>query len=236
MPLGDYGGPTLTHALLAGSPAIDAGDPTFDPFAYGPPLLYDQRGAPFARVDVLGGRRIDVGAYELHPPAALPGDYDRDRDVDGADFLAWQRGLGAVVVPYTGADGNGDCAVDGADCGVWTTNFGQTLPLVVPKTSAAVVAAGDPSDLGWLALGATAVPVTRGAGRFSAAPQHDGAATILAQQRDQSPVVSDNREGVVDKALTTRLRLRRSETFAVRDRAIVDQVFADSAWNLAALL
>ena len=27
-PLADNGGPTMTHALLAGSPAIDAGDPT----------------------------------------------------------------------------------------------------------------------------------------------------------------------------------------------------------------
>ncbi len=34
--LADYGGPTLTHALVAGSPAIDAGDSA---------LRYDQRGS-----------------------------------------------------------------------------------------------------------------------------------------------------------------------------------------------
>src|SRR4030095_10194588 len=44
-PLQYNGGPTLTHALLLGSPAIDAGDPSFTP-----PPLYDQRGAPFDRV------------------------------------------------------------------------------------------------------------------------------------------------------------------------------------------
>jgi len=44
-PLNEYGGPTKTHALLIGSPAIDAGDPncTDD---FGSPLLNDQRGKP----------------------------------------------------------------------------------------------------------------------------------------------------------------------------------------------
>ena len=41
-PLQNNGGPTLTHALLPGSPAIDAGDPNFTP-----PPFYDQRGCPF---------------------------------------------------------------------------------------------------------------------------------------------------------------------------------------------
>ena len=38
-PLQNNGGPTLTHALLTGSPAIDTGDPSFTP-----PPSYDQRG------------------------------------------------------------------------------------------------------------------------------------------------------------------------------------------------
>ncbi len=41
-PLQDNGGPTFTHALLPGSPAIDAGDPSFTP-----PFFYDQRGPDF---------------------------------------------------------------------------------------------------------------------------------------------------------------------------------------------
>jgi hypothetical protein len=36
-PLADNGGPTKTHALLPNSPAINAGDPTFDPNAFTPP-------------------------------------------------------------------------------------------------------------------------------------------------------------------------------------------------------
>jgi predicted outer membrane repeat protein len=54
-PLQDNGGPTPTHALQSGSPAIDAGDPNFTP-----PPDYDQRGPGFPRVV----NRIDIGAYE----------------------------------------------------------------------------------------------------------------------------------------------------------------------------
>src|SRR5262249_23046305 len=53
-PLDDYGGPTFTHALLAGSPALDAGDNTDAP-------AFDQRGEGFPRI--LGGR-TDIGAFE----------------------------------------------------------------------------------------------------------------------------------------------------------------------------
>jgi len=60
-PLQDNGGPTFTHALLPGSPAIDAGDPSFTP-----PPSRDQRGCPFVRV--FNGR-IDVGSFEAQPPS-----------------------------------------------------------------------------------------------------------------------------------------------------------------------
>src|SRR5262249_40043510 len=56
-PLQDNGGATFTQALLPGSPAIDAGDPSFTP-----PPLYDQRGLGFNRV-MCG--RIDIGSFEV---------------------------------------------------------------------------------------------------------------------------------------------------------------------------
>jgi len=59
-PLQDNGGPTFTHALLPGSPAIDAGDPNFTP-----PPLYDQRGPGYPRV--VNGR-IDKGSFEVQAP------------------------------------------------------------------------------------------------------------------------------------------------------------------------
>jgi hypothetical protein len=55
-PLGSNGGPTPTHALLPGSPAIDAADDAACPAT-------DQRGV--ARPQ---GARCDVGAFELQVP------------------------------------------------------------------------------------------------------------------------------------------------------------------------
>jgi predicted outer membrane repeat protein len=64
-PLQDNGGPTFTHALLPGSPAINAGDPSFTP-----PPYYDQRGPLFRRVF---NRRIDIGSFETQPtPPPFP--------------------------------------------------------------------------------------------------------------------------------------------------------------------
>ena len=56
-PLQDNGGPTFTHELLPGSPAINAGDPNFVP-----PPYYDQRGPSFDRVR---NGRIDIGSFEV---------------------------------------------------------------------------------------------------------------------------------------------------------------------------
>lgn len=54
-PLADNGGPTPTHALLPGSPAIDAGDDTL--------TGTDQRGRPRR-----SGARVDIGAFEFQAP------------------------------------------------------------------------------------------------------------------------------------------------------------------------
>ena len=63
-PLQDNGGPTLTHALLPGSPAIDAGD---NALLAG--QTTDQRGVPFIRTF---NATVDIGAYERHTLVALP--------------------------------------------------------------------------------------------------------------------------------------------------------------------
>jgi uncharacterized repeat protein (TIGR01451 family) len=58
--LHDNGGLTLTHGLLPGSPAINAGNPTGCTDQNGNLLAHDQRGKPrFGR--------CDMGAYELQP-------------------------------------------------------------------------------------------------------------------------------------------------------------------------
>ena len=63
-PLQDNGGPTFTHALLPGSPAINAGDPGFTP-----PPFFDQRGPGFDRV--VNGR-LDIGSFEVQGETRTP--------------------------------------------------------------------------------------------------------------------------------------------------------------------
>ena len=65
-PLGDYGGPTKTHILLLGSPAIDQGNagaigvPDGDTDQRGEPRPFDFDAIPNAE----GGDGSDIGAYE----------------------------------------------------------------------------------------------------------------------------------------------------------------------------
>jgi len=66
-PLANNGGPTQTHALLAGSPAINTGPNPVPTFTGN---QFDQRGPGFARV--IGGR-VDIGAFEAPLVARFTG-------------------------------------------------------------------------------------------------------------------------------------------------------------------
>ena len=76
-PLADNGGPTMTHALLQNSPALDAGDNCVTDVAHCgdstiPQLVADQRS--FSRMidgpDADQTATVDIGAYELQPALA----------------------------------------------------------------------------------------------------------------------------------------------------------------------
>ena len=62
--LAKNGGPTQTMALLAGSPAIDAGNPAKPGSGKGACELTDQRGIT-RPVDGAGKAICDIGAFEL---------------------------------------------------------------------------------------------------------------------------------------------------------------------------
>src|SRR5438552_2371470 len=88
-PLQNNGGPTFTHSLLPGSPAIDAGDPNF-----APPPFSDQRGSGFDRV--VNGR-IDIGSFEVQTQTVA------------IDLRALGRkvgGINTVRLTWTGATSN----------------------------------------------------------------------------------------------------------------------------------
>src|SRR5207302_10206886 len=81
-PLGDYGGPTQTMALRAGSPAIDAGANALALGPDGKPLLTDQRG--YYRIF---NHTVDIGAFERNSVPLIPGDANGDGVVDTKDFV-----------------------------------------------------------------------------------------------------------------------------------------------------
>ena len=60
-------------------------------------------------------------------------DFDADGDIDGSDFLAWQRGYGSSNPASSDGDGNNDGNVDVADLNLFDRDYGQGS-LVVPDT------------------------------------------------------------------------------------------------------
>jgi uncharacterized repeat protein (TIGR01451 family)/CSLREA domain-containing protein len=148
-PLADNGGPTRTHALLSGSPAIDAGGDTGCPPT-------DQRG--FARPDDGDGdgtAACDIGAYEtLSADLAIaigdsPDPVDVGNDVTYTVTVT-NNGPGPasqVVVSTTlpagldfvSADAGGtDCAASGGvvDCEVGDIAAGDSVEIRIVATAA----------------------------------------------------------------------------------------------------
>jgi len=93
---------------------------------------------------------FDFTAFAENPVAAespFTADFDSDGDTDGADFLAWQRGVGIdenATLEQGDADGN--MVVDEFDLQIWFSNFGfvgssttggalQSTVFVVPEPS-----------------------------------------------------------------------------------------------------
>lgn len=83
-------------------------------------------------------------------------DFNGNGIVDGADFLAWQRGFGLTGQPNKSTgDANGDGNVTAADLTIWKQQFGTN-----PGAAVAVAAVPEPAT-GALAVGALAVVTWR---------------------------------------------------------------------------
>ena len=122
--LANNGGPTPTHALVDGSPAINAGNNSFAIDQGGNPLTTDQRGAGFPRI--VGGT-VDMGAFEAQ---ALDSDGDGVPDADD----------NCVATPNpdqldTDADGAGD-ACDADDDNDGHADGSDNCPLVANSDQA----------------------------------------------------------------------------------------------------
>ena len=95
----------------------------------------------------LFGTTVDVGADEFFP-SGIPGDFDGDNDVDGYDFLVWQRD-------------NSSNGATAADLALWEANFGTT------NLVAAATEVPEPSTLVLLLFGVTLLGLGYGSVRLS---------------------------------------------------------------------
>lgn len=113
----------------------------FPPALGGPKLAFTQPSFNFVIYTDQGLADItQVISYTLAtPPAGTPGDFDLDTDVDGADFLLWQQGLGTTY--------------DAADLADWKANFG------LPAAAAVVGAVPEPGSALLAISGATIIGV-----------------------------------------------------------------------------
>jgi hypothetical protein len=66
------------------------------------------------------GNSSVLAVQQLMPPQNA--DFDVDGDIDGADFLIWQRSANAAGGQSQG-DANGDGVVNAVDLGIWKTQF-----------------------------------------------------------------------------------------------------------------
>jgi hypothetical protein len=153
-PLLNNGGPAMTHALPANSPAVNLGNNSQS-------LDSDQRGTTFARV-VSGV--ADIGAFELQTALgpSLPGDYNGNHVVDGADYVVWRKTFGASVPQYSGADGNGNSFIDADDYTVWRSHLGATASAAAAASSSFIAVAADSSAVAAKVTLETKVVASRG--------------------------------------------------------------------------
>ncbi|QDT00006.1 beta strand repeat-containing protein [Adhaeretor mobilis] len=135
--LADNGGPTLTHALVPGSLAINRGSNA--EIAAG--VTTDQRGE--ARIKF---GTVDIGAFEsdFDVTSVASADFNEDNSVDGFDFLAWQLGFGTSNPALADGDANDDGSVDAVDLGIWQTDYGTVFSGVATGITSVAAASSAP--------------------------------------------------------------------------------------------
>ncbi|WP_197530456.1 endonuclease [Bythopirellula polymerisocia] len=87
-------------------------------------------------------------------------DFNEDGDIDGEDFLTWQRGFGSGTTLATG-DANNDQEVNVADLAIWQTQYGTSPGLLASATTIP-----EPATLTLLALASMSL-IRFGRARFS---------------------------------------------------------------------
>jgi hypothetical protein len=131
---------------VTGLPGVDATDVVnavattngFNDLRFGIPSGSGSSANPLLAIDNVLLKLVDIAVEE--PDTA---DFDNDGDVDGRDFLLWQRGFGVPDAVLGDGDADGDNDVDGDDLVIWQNQYGEPGHLAaataVPEPSTAIM-------------------------------------------------------------------------------------------------
>jgi len=147
------------------SPGLDTADFDEDGDVDGKDFLQWQRGFNVASLAGLGhgdanfdgdidaaDEMIWEGQFGVSASPSIDADFDQDNNIDGNDFLIWQRGRTTLAE----GDSDGSMTVDGVDLANWESRFGDVIsPLTAIQT------VPEPSTLGLLLVGTLAVVARR---------------------------------------------------------------------------
>jgi hypothetical protein len=156
----DFASPTIAGAVGAKDGNAAANRTTKTPTAIIPATGIPDGATFFIRwvpLDMAGsedGLAIDNFSLGINPTA----DFDLDGDVDGNDFLRWQRGSGLKSgASISVGDGNKDGAVDILDLTLWRKFFAGPPFAAAPSG----VAVPEPASIALMALVAASLRVAR---------------------------------------------------------------------------
>lgn len=152
--------PDEVTGIRPGTPGVDA-MMTFNiatlPVGFNSLRIGGPSGLLSAGAGVTGYDNILLKLVDVVVTPTNNSDFDNDGDVDGADFLVWQRGLGLTGQPdKSTGDANGDGNVTVADLAIWQAHFG------LPPSVGAAGAVPEPTSV---AIAAMALAGVAGAAR-----------------------------------------------------------------------
>jgi hypothetical protein len=115
----------------------------------------------FSDEDIAGAENNKDLTLSLTGTVVLAGDFNRDGNVDSADYIVWKKFNGTSTANFAGADADGNGLVDGADLDWWQQNFG----LVAAPGGGGSSGVPEPAGAAMLVTAMIGLVVARGLGR-----------------------------------------------------------------------
>ena len=196
------GGEQIVVATADGFPMIDFVYDDVEPW----PISADGGGDSLQRIPS-DDYQLVASWYAAAPTpgvvqaAPATGDFDNDSDVDGPDFLTWQRAYG-LTAGATRADGDADADgdVDANDLAIWQMQFGAPQPAAAAEITAHSSVAPTARELGALA------PIP-----FSASERDYLSADVFRPNREHFESPGELRRRLFSSAIDRTARIRDTD-------------------------